>query len=369
MNNISFFIGSLSGGGSERVCVNLANSLSHDNCHKISIVTLSGKNDVFAKDVAENIKLESLNVQNARFALWSVIKYLREKKTNVAVAFSYELTVLLILVRKIFRLKFLIVARNVNNFSQNVNDAETWWRRNIAIPIIKRLYAQADYYINQCEGMQSDLLSLYPELSTRSCVIYNPVKQSFFEPHQFNKVDYQFPFLLCVGRLENQKNFADAITAFSLVSQLQPSLKLVIIGEGSLKSQLQEHSRNLGIDNRVIFEGFKTNIEDYYISARATILTSKYEGFPNVLLESIALGTPVISYNCPSGPSEIIIDGVNGYLVENENIDEMANSIMKVMDGSFDVKSIRSTADKYQNEAIIREYLSCINKVRDKMAA
>lgn len=367
MRKISFFIGSLSGGGSERVCVNLANSICAHEDWQVEVVTLSIKNNVYGSELSNSVKLNTLDVRNARYALYPIIKYFKKENIDLVIAFSYELTVLLVLIKSIFKLNVTIISRNVNNFTESTNENSTWWRRNIAIPLIKRLYSKADYYINQCDAMEKDLLKSFPNLFGKSCVIYNPIKDAIFDYVPSKKNQITSPYILCAGRLESQKNFSDAISAFFEVQKTIPELKLVIIGEGSLENKLKDHAINLGIENKVLFEGFKSNIEDYYCSAIATVLTSSYEGFPNVLLESIALGTPVVAYNCPCGPSEIIMDGVNGYLIEQYNINEMASSIIKVAKRGMSKEIVKETAYRYKSEVIMKKYLTCIADVSKKM--
>lgn len=112
--------------------------------------------------------------------------------------------------------------------------------------------------------------------------------------------------------------------------------------------------------NRVKFLGHKSNIEEYYTKARCTLLSSLYEGFPNVLVESIACGTPVVSYNCPNGPSEIIIDGVNGYLVDYLDIEDLYKKINKTLDEELDINLIKKSAERYYPEKIAKKYIEVI---------
>lgn len=94
----------------------------------------------------------------------------------------------------------------------------------------------------------------------------------------------------------------------------------------------------------------------YYLNANATVLSSLYEGFPNVLIESIALGTPVLAFDCPSGPKEIIENGINGYLVEFKKVGEMAEKIELLIENSFHPDRVKITSDKFLIENVIKHY-------------
>ena len=111
------------------------------------------------------------------------------------------------------------------------------------------------------------------------------------------------------------KGFHHAIKAFACIVEKYPYLRLKIVGKGSQEKNLKKIAEKYSVLKKVDFEGFHKEIIPYYLHARVTILPSLYEGYPNVLIESISMNTPVIAFDCPSGPNEIIIDGVNGYLV------------------------------------------------------
>ena len=167
--------------------------------------------------------------------------------------------------------------------------------------------------------MRDDLISIYSQLSKKTEVIFNPIPNQLIEyasKNDLSKIKKE-NYLLCIGRLEKIKGFHHAIKAFAGIVQKYPYLRLKVVGKGSeinLKQMAKKHS----VADKVDFEGFKKDIIPYYLKARVTILPSLYEGYPNVLIESISMNTPVIAFDCPSGPNEIIIDGRNGYLVKNQ---------------------------------------------------
>ena len=286
--------------------------------------------------------------------------YIKQHKPERILVFNYELTVLMVLLRMVFGYKYKLIARNINTMSAKREQAKqaNFWHRNIVTPLIDRFYFKADHVVNQCKAMEADLLSVYPQLKGKTSVIYNPVAkhvEDYANSHDLTQTKKE-NYFLCVGRLEKQKAFHFAIQAFAEVIKTHPEMRLRIVGKGSLEQELKQLAKELNVQNSVDFEGFQKNMIPYYLQAKATLLTSKYEGFPNVLIESITLGTPVISFDCPSGPDEIVIDEENGYLVPYEDSNSLTHYICKSLNRSWNRSDIAQTALKYSSKVVINKY-------------
>ncbi|ENP8446623.1 glycosyltransferase [Vibrio sp. Vb0877] len=358
---ITLFISSLAGGGAEGVCVNVVNGLV-DNGWQVDLLVLHTNNAAYLERVSQKVNLVVLGVNHARHALLPLLRYIRQYKPERMLVFNYELAVLAVMLRSLFRFKTKIIARNINTFSKNTTQPQGIWRRYIVIPFINHFYGQCDHIINQCQAMRDDLISVFPHLADKTSVIYNPVAkhvEDYAKAHDLSQIEKQ-DYLLCVGRLEKQKAFHYAIEGFAGIANEFPNLRLKIVGQGSLEQSLKQCAQDLGVADRVDFEGFQANMIPYYLHAKATLLTSLYEGFPNVLIESITLGTPVVAFDCPSGPREIIQEGVNGYLVEYLSIDDLQRVCRKLM-LSFLYKNLNkiSKNDYFLSNAI-KKYLAAI---------
>lgn len=351
---VTFFISSLNGGGAEGVCINLANALSKRGWN-ITIVILNLNNAEYKNRIEDSVELISLNVSNSRYAFFKMRKLLIDNNIQKVVAFDYIMTILLVLIRATLKSKFYIIMRNINTLSQKKNMKKTF-KQKIVYSLLNKIFYKVDHIVNQCNAMKDDLLFLHNLNPRNVSVIYNPVNKKLEDISIISLDIKKEDFFLCVGRLEKQKSFEYAIKAFANVSKLYPSLRLKIVGKGSLEKYLKGVSFEYGVRDRIDFEGFQEDIIPYYKKARATILTSLYEGFPNVLIESITLGTPVVSFDCPSGPNEIIEEGLNGYLVEYKNMDDLTSKMLKVIESKFEYKTIASTSKKYSVENIINRW-------------
>lgn len=335
-----------------------------DRGWQIDLLVLNLDKADYLDYLSDKVKLINLDVKRARYSFLHLLKYIYKKRPNKILVFNYELVVVLVLLKILFRLKIKIIARNINTFSkisltQNKKDLIT---KYFIQALINHFYFKADHIINQCIDMQKDLINLNPNLIKKTSVIYNPVSKHIEEyalKNDLNNIKKK-EYLLCVGRLEKQKSFHYAIQGFADISSSFPDLRLKIVGQGSLETVLKQKAIELGVADRVDFEGYQKNIIPYYLYARGTILTSIFEGYPNVLIESIVLGTPVIAFNCASGPREIIENEINGYLVDPLNVDSLIGKLYVLLSKKFDRKKLTETVKQNQSENVSKLYENLI---------
>ncbi|MFY7810559.1 MAG: glycosyltransferase, partial [Flavobacterium sp.] len=163
----------------------------------------------------------------------------------------------------------------------------------------------------------------YSKLKT----IKNPIDFSDIIFKSNDKLDEEkVEFILFVGRLSYEKQIPELIESYSNSKLPIQNIKLFIIGEGEELSNIQLKIRELNQQKNVLLLGKKLNPYNYMKMAKFLVLSSKFEGYPTVMIESLAVGTPVVSFNCSSGPNEIIIPNINGLLVENQNFKALSNA-------------------------------------------
>ncbi|WP_305137815.1 glycosyltransferase [Pseudoalteromonas sp. TB13] len=360
---ITLFISSLAGGGAEGVCVTVASGLAEAGWD-VTLVILTLKDAAYRTRLSKKVNLVVLDLPNARSSILPIYNYLKTHKPTKVVVFNYELSLILLLIKLFMRVNVKIISRNINSLSENSKSVKRSFRTSVFSFLLMKIYKRSDHIVNQCEGMRTDLLSVFPKLKNKTSVIYNPVNTTVeneavnIKPSEVFKGDY----ILCVGRLEDQKAFHFAIQAFSVLSKNHPSLRLKIVGQGSLEQKLKQLVSDFNLSEKVDFEGFQQSVIPYYLHAKLTLLTSLYEGFPNTLVESISLGTPVVAFNCKSGPSEIIEQGKNGYLVEYQNINSLQDYLDKALKSPFNGDDVLKSSEIYKIKNIIQSWEALLNE-------
>ena len=355
---VTFFIGSLLGGGAEGVCVSIANGLAAKGW-SVTLLVLHENNAVYQDRVNPAVRYEVLGCKSARHAMLPLRRWLTDHQPDKVVVFNHGLAALLVAVRMTSTVSFHIIARNINTLSQKIRLSKGVLRRHVINPVMYGLFRRVDFVINQCNGMKTDLLEIFPELAAKTCVIYNPINAAATERaaaigDPSTSPDSLEDYILCVGRLNEQKAFHYAIRAFAVIAPDYPCLRLKLLGQGPLENELKHLADELGIRDRVDFHGFESDIWDYYVNARLTLLTSAYEGFPNVLLESIALGTPIVAFDCPHGPAEIVQPQENGCLVAYQHGNELVLALRQVLDSAqFTPQRVQQTSMKFHLSTII----------------
>ena len=165
--------------------------------------------------------------------------------------------------------------------------------------------------------------------------------------------------ILAVGRLSAQKDFATLLEAFAKVARAR-LVRLIVLGEGEERESLSALADELGAASDVDLPGFAQNPYAYMSAADLFVLSSKWEGSPNVLVEAMACGTPVVSTNCPSGPEEILADGAYGPLVPVGDVDGLAEAMIELLDSPTPPQLLRDRASDYSVERSTKSYLDVL---------
>ena len=193
----------------------------------------------------------------------------------------------------------------------------------------KKIFSNATKLICVSKHIEEVLKTKYHFKNT--ITLYNPI---VFETTVYEKPkNLPENYFLFFGRLEDQvKNFSLMLESFAQSKAIEKSFDLVLIGEGSSKDFILEKCKALQIENHVHVLPFQKEIKPFVQHAFCTLLTSHFEGFPMSIIESLAIGIPVISVDCVSGPKEIIINEFNGLLVENHNVEVFTNAMNLMID-------------------------------------
>jgi glycosyltransferase involved in cell wall biosynthesis len=227
---------------------------------------------------------------------------------------------------------------------------------------LRRLYPRADAIVCVSAGVAEDLRRYLTLPAGRITIIHNPIQILAEEPsarlHPWLG-DRGQPVILGAGRLSRQKDFMTLLHAFALLSDL-PAHRLMIIGEGPERAHLEREAVRLGIAERVTLPGFVTNPRACMAASSLFVLSSAWEGFGNVLVEAMAVGTPVVSTDCPSGPREILQDGALGPLVPVGDAPALARAIRQALLDPVPAERLRARADDFAPERVVVPYLAVL---------
>jgi glycosyltransferase involved in cell wall biosynthesis len=231
----------------------------------------------------------------------------------------------------------------------------------------KWLYPLANCVVVQTDKGNEWLRSNIPR--AKSLIIPNPIQNPLSQTEPYTAIPSYMKkrrILLAVGRLNHQKGFDLLIEAFSVLSKTFSEWDLVIIGEGEERTTLEEMVFNLALERRIKLIGRAGNLADWYSNADLFVMSSRYEGFPNTLLEAMSHGLASVSVDCISGPSDMIKHAENGLLVnQSEQADELVNALSLIMSDEGLRKKIGENArqinELYQIDLIASQWCDVLD--------
>lgn len=347
---ITFIIRSLRFGGAERVVTELSKAMCKEN--QISIITFNQYDEEY--ELNERINRINLNLSLNKIKLKSEVDKLKEccvkLESDCYVAFDTLANLYLIMALYNTKCKFGISERNAPKQS----------KYSIYTRILRKLlYKKADFFIFQT----SQAAQFYSKkIQEKSYIIPNPVRDNL--PIKDYKNDKKK--IVAVGRLEFQKNYELLINAFTKFSMYNSEYILEIYGEGKDIQKLKELCSNNKIENKVFFMGNCRDVHYRIVDSEIYVLSSRFEGIPNALLEAMAMGFPVIATDCPvGGPAELICNNKNGILVSLDSCDELADAMNFLVSNRKEAikygESAKKVRDDYSLDKIIVKWQEAFN--------
>ncbi|MCU0549848.1 MAG: glycosyltransferase [Leptolyngbya sp. Prado105] len=231
--------------------------------------------------------------------------------------------------------------------------------------MVRWLYPKSDAIVAASQGTAQDVAELTQIPIEQIQVIYNPVvTPDIFQKSQ-EPLDHpwfqprELPVILGIGRLVSQKDFFTLIEAFAKVRAIRPA-RLIILGEGDQRSQLEARIQQLGLEQDVALPGFIENPYAYLANASLFVLSSEFEGFGNVVAEALACGTPVVATDCPSGPAEILAGGKYGKLVRIADPADMATAILDTIEAPINFTFLKQRSLDFERDHIVDQYQTLV---------
>ena len=328
---VALFVASLRGGGAERIIVNLAKGFAAQGLEvDLLLAQVEGP---YLNEIPETVRVVDLKAKRVLLSLPRLVRYLRREKPLALISAVNHANVVALWAKRLAGVPTRTVVTIHNTLSSSTDNA--WNRRQRSLPrLIKRFFPWADEIVAVSEGVADDFAQTAGLPRERIRVIYNPVigpelKQLAEKPplHPWFALG-EPPVFLGIGRLAAQKDFPALIRAFAEVRQSR-SARLLILGEGRERPQLEALVRELGLEDSVALPGFVGNPFAYLKHSSTFVLSSLWEGLPTVLSEAPALGVPIVSVDCKSGPFEILEGGKYGRLVPVGNVPALAAAMLE----------------------------------------
>lgn len=326
----------------------------------MTLCVLELQNAVLAKKLHTKIKLINLEVNHARHSIIRIKNILKIEKVTQVLVYTFQLAVVLVLIRKVWLRDLRIIARSINSLDQKFKHEKSLWHKWISQLLIKKWFFEVDHIIAQSRGMKEELESLKGKKDVPITVIFNFLEQN----PVLSKIETQRRghSLLFVGKLKEQKNLFFLIDTIEIAMKSEPRLLLTLVGDGDQREELEDYVFKKRLSQQIKFEGKQIDVNPYYASANLLVLTSHYEGFPNVLIEANGWGLPVVSVDCPHGPSDIVIPGINGLLVKDQSKESFAEAIVQALNMSWDKSIIVSTIDRFSREIAVNQFLTILQE-------
>ena len=354
MLNICFLSGDMSRtGGTERVLSIIANELSKQkNKFNIHILSITNENNTSYFNLENEIKndriLKSKDV-NFKKQYFQVVKGIRHyiKENNIDILIDVEVIASLFSIPATRFTKTKLISWEHFNFYEDNGSHLRIYARKLAARFSNCIITLTEH------DKQNYLNNL--DIKGKVEYIYNPIEE--VDDIECNIKSKQ---IISVGRLTYQKGFDMLCDVAKVVLKDNKGWKWLILGDGEDKDKLRSKIKEYGLENKLILKGNVSNDEEYYKNSSLYVMTSRFEGLPMTLLEAKTYKLPIVSFNCLTGPSEIVKNNVNGYLINPENVEAMSNKLNILMNDENKLKEFSNNAqidiEKFKLKPIIERW-------------
>jgi glycosyltransferase involved in cell wall biosynthesis len=338
---LTLVISSLYSGGAERVMSVMANYWAAKGWN-VTLLTLDDGLEPPFYDLDSKIRFIPLGIAgdspNLIVGLWNNLKRvyvlrraIYNSQPKVVLSFLDKTNVLTLLAARMLGVP-VVVSERIDPEMYSIGNAWNKLRR-WTYPIAERVVVQTER-----------ARAYFPrKVQTDIKIIPNPIVSLPQEKTSSNKLPTKSS-IIAIGRFDRQKGFDLLLQAFARLKDQHPKWNLTILGEGPLRAELESLRHELGLTDRVHLPGLVQNPYELLNQANLFVLSSRFEGFPNSLCEAMASGLPVIATDCPSGPREIIRDGVDGLLIPPEDVEALAKAMDRLMSDEPERKRLASRA-------------------------
>ncbi len=313
----------------------------------------------------DSANIISLRAQHSLTSVWEMARYLKRERPDALLAIKHRGILAALRARQLAmtdtpisgRIGTTVSAALANKSSQR---RQRWYKA------MRKHYPKLENLIAVSQGVADDVLDITSMSESRVTVVRNPtvtpdmLAAATESPHHpWLSADSTVPVIMGVGRLTAQKDFATLIAAFARV-RLQREARLIILGDGRLRAEIIEQAAALGVEEHIALPGFQSNPWAWMSRAAVFALSSRWEGSPNTLTEAMALGIPVVSTDCPSGPRELLDAGRVAPLVEMGDVDALASALLLVLAEPPRSEVLTEAVSAYHQDVSAAAYLQTL---------
>lgn len=352
-------------GGAPVVIVNLANHFAHRGV-PVEVLVFAGREVTrLPFDFDPGVTVHLLRGGSRAVLFGQVLLHLLRARPRAVLAVGNKANALAAAASRVPAVRARLWATLHHSLSAEMRG----WKpdkRARRIRMWRRVLGRSAGLIAVSRGVAEDFVDAVGSGAEKVRVIYNPIVEPGLAARAAQPADHPWldgrgpPVILGVGRLTAQKDFATLVAAFALVRRHRPC-RLLIIGEGEERAALAALAAALGVTDAVDLAGFRRNPLPYMREAALVALSSRWEGFGNVLVEALFCGTPVVSTDCPHGPREVLEDGRHGRLVPVGDPQALAAALIATLDEPPDRDSLRARAAAFSVQASGERYLEAMD--------
>jgi len=350
-------------GGVERMLANLAAGLLVAG-YRVDMVLAKQRGEHLAA-IPAAVRQIPLGSRHTATSLPALIGYLRRERPAALLAAKDRAIRTAVMARALSGVTLPLVGRLGTTVSAALS-GKGWLRRTIWYSNMRLFYRRVDTLIAVSEGVRQDILQITNLAPSQVRVVRNPVITPQLSEQAALPCDHPWltsirdtPVIVAAGRLTHQKDFPTLLRAFARL-RTERCCRLLILGEGGDRGTLLTLAEQLGIRHDVDLPGFRANPYPYLAAANLFVLSSRWEGSPNVLTEALALGTPVVATDCPSGPRELLAGGRYGALVTPGDVSALASAMGATLDQPLPAATLRQAVADYTIDQAAAGYLQAL---------
>ena len=366
--SIAIYMHDLAGGGVERMKMDLIRNFQRGGA-TVTLLLHSGAGDLGGL-VPDGLRVVAFGTRRTIIDVVPLARFLRRERPDILLSSLDHNNIIALLAKAVARSRSKVVICQHNALSSEAGGAAGWKYR--VIPRLYRwLFPLADGLVTVSRGVADDLAQVCGIARGRISVVHNPVIGEDFARKLDGRTDHPWfgdggprPFV-SAGRLVEQKDHETLLRAFALYLRREHG-RLVILGAGPRRVALEALAAELGIAGDVWFAGFQENPIPFVRDAAAFVLSSRYEGFGNVLVEALGCGTPVISTDCPYGPAEILADGSYGRLVPPGDAGALAEALDPGLDRIWPAEALKARAAEYTGARSAAAYRALFERILER---